>query len=58
MVMVEIDSNYIDAEPIKSKSDADHIKAYLSLLEQITAIGVCDPKMHILDNEASDEYQD
>ena len=58
MVMVEIDSNYIDAEPMKSKSGADHVKAYLALMKRITATGVCDPKMHILDNEASEEYQD
>ena len=57
MVMIEIDSNYIDAEPMKSKSGADHIKAYLALLDRIKSTGDCDPKMHILDNEASDEYQ-
>ena len=42
---------------MKSKSGADHIKAYFALLNRIKATGVCDPQMHILDNEASDEYQ-
>ena len=42
---------------MKSKSGADHINAYLSFLERITAMGACNPKFHILDNEASNEYQ-
>ena len=57
MVMVEIDSNYIDAEPMKNKTGAEHIRAYLALLTRIRATGVCDPKTHILDNEASNDYQ-
>ena len=57
MIMVEVDSNYIDAEPMKNKSGKEHIRAYQALLERIKATGVCDPKLHILDNEASKEYQ-
>ena len=42
---------------MKNKTGAEHIRAYLALLNRIRATGVCDPKMHILDNEASLEYQ-
>ena len=57
MIMVEIDGNYIDAEPMKDKTGTEHIKAYQELLSHIKASGTCDPKLHILDNEASKEYQ-
>ena len=33
MVMVEIDGNYIDAEPMKNKSEGELIKAYQNLME-------------------------
>ena len=31
MVLVEIDGNYIDAEPMKNKTEGSMIKAYLAL---------------------------
>jgi hypothetical protein len=31
MVLVEVDGNYIDAEPMKNKSEGSKIKAYLTL---------------------------
>jgi hypothetical protein len=33
MVLVEIDRNYIDAEPMKRKTEGAKIKAYLILWE-------------------------
>ena len=57
MVLVEIDSNYIDAEPMKNRSQGEMIRAYQALLERIKSTGVCDPKHHMLDNEASAEFQ-
>ena len=53
MVMVEIDSNIRDADPMKNKTGKEHIRAYLELLKRMKATGVCNPKKHILDNEAS-----
>ena len=53
MIMVEIDSNYIDSEPMKIRSEGEMIRAYQALLKRIKRTGVCDPKEHILDNEAS-----
>jgi len=41
--MVEIDANYIDAEPMKNITEAGMTCAYLVLLERINAMGVCDP---------------
>ena len=58
MIMVEIDGNYIDAEPMKNRTGKEHIKAYQELLRRIKLSGVCDPKIQILDNKASNEYQD
>ena len=58
MVLVEIDSNYIDVEPMKSKESKEMVKTYQELLRRIKLTGVCDPKMHVLDNEASKEYQE
>ena len=52
-IMVEIDGNYIDAEPIKSRTKNKMIRAYIELLSRVKESGVCDPKKHILDNEVS-----
>jgi hypothetical protein len=52
MVMVEIDSNAILVEPIKSCKDAEMIQAYDALLQQLKQAGIV-PKKHILNNEVS-----
>jgi hypothetical protein len=39
MVLVEVDGNYIDAEPMKNKSAGSIIKAYLALWARLTATG-------------------
>jgi hypothetical protein len=57
MVMVEIDSSYIDAEPMKNRNEKELIRAYQALLERIKITGVCNPRKHILDNEASKEFK-
>jgi hypothetical protein len=53
MVLVEVDGNYIDAEPLKNKTDGSMINAYLALWKRLTAMGTVKPTTHILDNEAS-----
>jgi hypothetical protein len=55
MVLVEIDGNYINAEPMKNKTEGAMIKAYL--WEQLTANGTVKPMTHIMDNKASAEYK-
>ncbi len=57
MVLVEVDGNYIDAEPMKNRSEGAIIKAYLSLWTRLTANGMVKPTTHILDNEASEAYK-
>jgi hypothetical protein len=57
MMVVEVDGNYIDAEPMKNKSAGSMIKAYLALWTCLTATGVIQPMTHILNNEISTELK-
>ena len=57
MVIFEVDSNYIDAEALKDSTDGSLIQAYQTLWKRITASGVIQPKMHILDNEVSVRFK-
>jgi len=57
MVLVKVDGNFIDAEPIKNRSEGAMIKAYQALWTRLTASGTVKPKTHILDNEASAEFK-
>jgi hypothetical protein len=57
MVLVKVNGNYIDAEPMKNKSEGLMIKAYLILWIRLTALGTVRPTTHILDNKASEAYK-
>jgi hypothetical protein len=57
MVLVAIDGNYIDAEPMESKTEGVMIKAFLILWERLTANGTVKPMTHIMDKKASAEYK-
>ena len=57
MVLVEVDGNYIDAEPMKNRSAGSMIKAYLALWTRLTATGTIRPTTHLMDNEASAELK-
>jgi hypothetical protein len=57
MVSVEIDRNYIDAEPMNIKTARLMIKVYLALWEHLTAMGIVKPTTHIMDDDASAEYK-
>ena len=57
MVLVEVDGNYIDAEPMKNRSAGSMIKAYLALWARLTATGTIRPTTHIMDNEAVAEWR-
>jgi hypothetical protein len=50
MVLVEINSNAILVEPMKSCKDAEMIQAYNALLLQLKRAGII-PKKHVLDNK-------
>ncbi len=57
MVLVKIDSNFINAEPMKSKTEDAMINAYLTLWKGLTETKTVKPKMHVLDNEASEKFK-
>jgi hypothetical protein len=50
MVLVKINSNAILVEPMKSRKDAEMIRAYNALLLQLKRAGII-PKKHVLDNK-------
>ena len=56
MVMVEIDSNAILIEPMKSRKDDEMIRAYNALLLRLKRAGIV-PKKHVLDNEVSENMK-
>ena len=56
MVMVEIDSNAILVEPMKSRKDEEMIRAYDALLARLRLAGST-PRKHVLDNEVSDNMK-
>ncbi len=49
MVMVEIESNAILVEPMKSRKDNEMIQAYDALLTRLRRAGTT-PTKHVLDN--------
>ncbi len=57
MVLVEVDGNYIYAEPMKNKTEGSIIKAYQALWARLTASGTVKPQTHLLDNEASAAFK-
>ena len=56
MVMVEIDSNAILVEPMKSRKDDELIRAYDVLVSRIHRAGL-KPTKHVLDNEVSEKMK-
>ena len=57
MVLVKVNGNFIDAGPMKNRSEGAMIKAYQTLWTRLIASGTVKPKTHILDNEASAEFK-
>jgi hypothetical protein len=57
MVLVEVNGNFIDVEPMKNKTAGSMIKAYLVLWKRLTASGMVKPTTHLLDNKASEEFK-
>jgi len=56
MVMVEINSNAILVEPMKSRKDDEMIRAYNALLLRLKRAGIV-PKKHVLDNKVSENMK-
>jgi len=57
MVLVEVDGNYIDTEPMKNRTEGSIIKAYTALWARIAELGTVKPRTHLLDNEASAAFK-
>jgi hypothetical protein len=57
MVAVELDGNYIDCEPIQSRTAKSLTKAYQAIFQRWKSTGVICPNWHILDNEAPEELK-
>ena len=57
MVMVEIDSNAILVEPLKSRKDPELTRAYRKLMMRLKQAGIV-PKKHVLDNEVSEAMKE
>jgi hypothetical protein len=57
MVAVELDGNYIDCEPLQSRSAKSHTKAYQAIFQHWKVTGVICPNWHILDKEAPAELK-
>ena len=56
MVMVEIDSNSILVEPLKSRNDEDLTRAYWTMMMILKQAGIV-PSKHILYNEVSESMK-
>jgi hypothetical protein len=57
MVLVKVDGNFIDAEPMKNKLEGAMIKACIAFWTRLTASGTGKPTAHILDSKASAEFK-
>ena len=57
MVMVEIDSNDILVEPLKSRKDPELARAYRAMMLMLKRSGIV-PQKHILENEVSKAMRD
>ena len=57
MVMVDIDSSGILVEPMKSRKDAEMIRAYQTLMLRLKRASIV-PKKHVLDNEVSEAMKE
>jgi len=57
MVAADLDGNYIDCEPLQSRSAKSLTKAYQAIFQHWKATGVICMNWHILDNEATEELK-
>ena len=57
MVAVELDGNYIDAEPMTARTSKELVRAYEAIWECWRATGVICLNWHVLDNEAPTELK-
>ena len=56
MVLLEVDSDAILAEPMKDRTSGEMTRAYTSIMDRLHSYGI-KPTLHILDNECSVEFK-
>ena len=56
MVLTEIDINAILVEPTKNRTSGEMMRAYQTLIDRL-AKAMIFPKLHILDNECSQDFK-
>jgi hypothetical protein len=56
MLAVKLEGNYIEAEPMKSRSVKELTEAYKIIYARWKAMGVICPNWHVLDNETPAEF--
>ena len=57
MVLYEVDSNSILVQEMRNRTSGEMVSAYNTLVARLKLAGF-EPKMHLLDNECSQEYKD
>jgi hypothetical protein len=57
MVLTKIDSNAILIKPMKNRTAGKRIRAYQTLIDGLRTANIV-PKLHILDNECSQDFMD
>ena len=57
MVVVKLDGNYIDAEPMPARTAKELICTYQTIYQWWKVTGVICPYWHILDNKAPEEFK-
>ena len=57
MIAVDLNANYIFAEPMQNKTDSEQLHAYQKIINRMrrTKLGL---RKHVLDNEISKEYRE
>ena len=56
MALAEMDSDAILVEPMRNRTAGEMVKTYQKLIDRLKKCGI-KPKMHILDNECSEEFK-
>ena len=57
MILIEVDSDAILAEPLRNRTSGELTKAYKIIMDRLHKRSI-KPTLHILDNECSGEFKD
>ena len=57
MVLIKLDSNAILVEAMKNCTSGEILRTYLVLIDRLCSTGI-QPKLHLLDNECSEDFKE